>query len=159
MAKQVLRYDYDVLSADGTDNLTQTIMDLLNSYPELAGVSDGHIAFSVLELTKGIGMFPSSSVAVLNETEDVTGHVEQLCAYGFTVVFRTRSAAKERVKEWLDNLGRWLEQTTYPVLDGDKVFKQIKRTTQSYRYATTEDKAEDWAISLQATYTNEFDRR
>lgn len=156
MEQKILRYDYDTLSADGSDNLTKTLMELLNSYPEL----DGEIEFQLLDTTKGKAMFPNPSVAILTENESVTGHVSQTCAYAFTVVYRTRTTAtsKEKIKEWLDNLGRWLEHIEYPALAGDMKFEKIARTSQSYLYGETTDKAQDWAISLQATYKNEFDR-
>lgn len=152
----ILRFDYDIVTADGSDNLTQAIMKLLNEFPQL----DGEIEFQTLDTTKGKAMFPNPSVAILLENESVTGHVTQRCAYAFTVVYRTRTTAtnKEKIKEWLDNLGRWLEHTEYPVLEGEKEFRKIERTSQSYLYGETTDKAQDWAISLQATYTNEFDR-
>ena len=153
---EIIKYDYDIVTADGSDNLTQAIMKLLNEFPQL----DGEIEFQTLDTTKGKAMFPNPSVAILTENESVTGHVRQMCAYAFTVVYRTRTTAtnKEKIKEWLDNLGRWLEHTKYPALEGEKEFKKIERTSQSYLYGETTDKAQDWAISLQATYTNEFDR-
>lgn len=168
MAGKILRYDFDTLSADGSDNLTQTLRNLLNEYPFLS--RRDIIEFQVLDTTKGIAMFPNPSVAILTEKEDVIGHVTQTCAYAFTVVYRTRSTNKEYVKEWLDNLGRWLEKQAinkddyeyklerYPALAEGKEFIKIARSTQSYLYGTTEDKADDWAISMQATYRNEFDR-
>ena len=63
MAEKILRYDFDVLSEDGSDNLTQTLRDLLNEYPFLS--SRDIIEFQVLDTTKGIAMFPNPSVATL----------------------------------------------------------------------------------------------
>ena len=84
MAEKILRYDFDTLSADGSDNLTQTLRNLLNEYPFLS--SRDIIEFQVLDTTKGIAMFPNPSVAILTEKEDVIGHVTQTCAYAFTVM-------------------------------------------------------------------------
>jgi hypothetical protein len=167
----ILRYDYDTVSADGSDNLTQTILDLLNQYPALEQTGLD-IEFQVLDTVKGIAMFPNPSIAIISEKESVTGHVKQKCAYAFTVVYRTRANAgnKIKVKEWLDNLGRWVEKQkvriadeeyqlhNYPVLSEGKAFDKIERTSQGYLYGNTEDKAEDWAISIQATYFNEYDK-
>lgn len=154
----ILRYDYDTISEDGSDNLTQKLLEILNSYPELE--LNTHIEFQVLDTNKGIAMFANPSVAVLDERESITGHISQTCAYDFTVVYRTRvnASGKERIKEWLDNLGRWIERIEYPALSCGKKFEKISRTMQASLYGTTEDKAEDWSISLQATYTNEFDK-
>lgn len=155
MEDKILRYDYDVVSEDGSDNITKTLLEILNSYPQL----DGEIDFQTLDTTKGIAMFPNPAVAILTEKESITGHVNQMCAYAFTVVYRTRDASrKAKIKEWLDNLGRWIEQIEYPPLSGDRSFVKISRTTQAYLYGTTDDKADDWAISLQATYRNEYDK-
>jgi hypothetical protein len=156
--KNIVGYDFDTIKKDGSDNLTQALMELLNSYEGLNDVPSDYIEFQLLDTTKGIAMFPNPSVAILTEQEDIVGHVTQTCAYAFTIVFRTRTTDKEYVKEWLDNLGRWLEETEYPALTENKKFLKIARNTQSYLYGTTEDKAEDWAISIQATYRNEFDR-
>lgn len=168
MAEQkILGYDYSMPYADGTDNITRALRELLNSYPELSASDE--ITFSVLNADSGKAMFPISSVAILSEKEDITGHVEQTCVYPFMVIYRTSGLTENRkanVKEWLDNLGRWLEKqevkgnilNNYPALTGDMEFKKIARTSQGYLYNTNEDKVEDWAISIQATYTNEFDR-
>lgn len=165
---KILRYDFDTLNGDGSDNLTQTLMDLLNAFPILKDRQ--YIEFQVLDTTKGIAMFPSPSVAILTERESITGLVRQDCVYGFTIVYRTRGTDKEYVKEWLDSLGKWLEQQTirvddteyqlteYPLLSDGMKFKKISRTTQAYLYGTTEDKAEDWAISIQANYSNEYQK-
>jgi len=168
MAEQkILGYDYSMPYADGTDNVTTALRELLNSYPELS--TSDEITFSVLDTDSGKAMFPTSSVAILNEIEDVTGHVEQTCVYPFMVIYRVSGLTENRkanVKEWLDNLGRWLEKQevngnvieSYPTLTKGKEFTKIARTSQGYLYNTSEDKVEDWAISIQATYTNEFDR-
>lgn len=170
MADKVIRYDFDTISEDGSDNLTTTIMKLLNAYPRLK--DDEIIEFQILDTSKGVAMFPSSSVAILSERVDITDHVEQTCSYGFLVVSRIKSSSanKKERKEWLDDLGRWLEKqeikvgdeihklVNYPQLEGDKEFISFKRSTQSYLYGTTEDKSEDWAISISATYRNEYDK-
>lgn len=156
----IIGYDFDTISQDGSDSLTQALIELLNSYPGLTETTVDGITFQVLDATKGIAMYANPSVAILTEKESITGHVSQTCAYAFTVVYRTRigTSGKEKIKEWLDNLGRWIERVEYPALSGGREFIKISRTTQGYLYGTTEDKAEDWAISLQATYRNEFDR-
>lgn len=169
MAEQkILRYDYSMPYADGTDNITTALRELLNSYPELSASDE--ITFSVLNTDSGKAMFPTSSVAVTNEIIDITGHVEQTCAYAFIVLYRTSGLTENRkanVKEWLDNLGKWLERQevkgnileSYPTLSSGMEFKTIARTSQAYLYNTSEDKVEDWGISIQATYKNEFDRK
>lgn len=158
---KIIGYDLD------NDSVTDALMDLLNSYPDLGR---DYIDFQRLDTGEGIAMFPSPNAAILSEKESVTGHVTQTCAYAFTIVFRTRTDDKENVKEWLDKLGRWLERQeikidgepykleSYPELSDGREFKAIKRMTQAALYSITDDKAEDWSISLQATYQNEFDR-
>ena len=74
------------------------------------------------------------------------------------------------MKEWLDNLGKWLEKkeitisdkkyhlTEYPTLTGERKFLKISRQTPSYLADTTESMAEDWAISITAQYQYEYDK-
>lgn len=158
--QKVLRYDYDTVSNDGSDNLTRALLELLNSYPGLDEVSVNEITFQLLDETKGIAFFANPSVAILTERESITGHVNQTCSYAFTVVYRIKSSStrKERVKEWLDNLGRWLEEVEYPNLSEGRSFLKISRLTQGYLYNTSDDKTEDWTLSMQALYQSEFDR-
>lgn len=172
MAEQqkIVGYDYSIPRADGMDNVTTALRELLNSYPGLSSTDE--ITFSVLETDSGKAMFPTSSVAILNEKKDITSHVTQTCIYPFLLVYRTSGLSENRkanVKEWLDTLGKWLEKQKvtidnveyqlddYPDLTGDREFTKIARTSQSHLYNTTEDKVEDWAISIQATYKNEYD--
>lgn len=166
MAEEILGYDYSLPSADGTDNVTTAIRELLNSYPDLQG---DEIMFSTLDTESSKAMFPLTSVAILREVQDVTAHVSQVCIYPFIIIFRTKAPNENRrafIKEWLDNLGRWLEKQTvngqklevYPLLTGDRKFTKFSRQSPAYLYATTEDKTEDWAIEVRAEYTNEFDR-
>ena len=98
--------------------------------------------------------------------------MEQTCEYPFIVIYRASGlteSRKEKVKEWLDNLGRWLERQTvvingteyklndYPNLTRGRTFKNIQRVTPSYLDSINENKAENWAINIVATYKNEFD--
>jgi hypothetical protein len=174
MAEQtIVGYDMNTPNADGTDNVTTALRELLNKYPGL--LEDNEITYGVLEDTKGIAMFPTGNAAILSESEDVTGHITQQCSYSFIVVYRTKATAsnqdrKADKKEWLDNLGRWLELqqvtinkevyrlSSYPALTGEREFKKIHRASQSYLSDVADDKTEDWAIQMQALYRNEFDR-
>ena len=76
-----------------------------------------------------------------------------------------------KIKEFLDGLGRWLEQqpitvggteyrlTAYPALSsGNRVIKSISRTNPGHLNAVYQDGIEDWLISATLRYENEFDR-
>jgi len=162
---------YDV---EGYDLLTPAIWDLLNSYP---GLEKGEkFRFSELNCEYGKAMFPTTGAVVQYEKESITGHVEQMCLYPFTVLFRVSGQTQKRkanAKEWLDTLGRWLEMQTvkigdteyklneYPELnpsDEETKIMDISRTTPAYLAVTNGDMSEDWVISIQARYRNEFDR-
>lgn len=159
----ILRYDLDTVKEDGSDNLTLSIMEIVNQFPLLGTKT---IEFQKLDITSGIALFPNPTVAIMSEKVSITGHTSQKCAYAFTIVYRTRtSGSKENVKEWLDDLGRWLERQDvkgykllkYPTLADGMEFTKISRQGQAYLYDTTDDKAEDWAIPITALYNNEFD--
>ena len=58
MAEQkIVGYDYTMPYADGSDNITIALKQLLNSYPGLN--SNDEITFAVLENTSGKAMFPT----------------------------------------------------------------------------------------------------
>ena len=165
MADKEVRYDID-----GQEVVSTALMDLINEYP---GLTQGeYIQYATLGDSKGKAVFPTSGSAIKNEIKDVTGHVKQTCDYPFIVIYRASGLSeskKEKVKEWLDNLGRWLEKQPiivngkeykldeYPALTRGRKFKRIQRVSPSYLDSINEDKAENWAINITATYTNEYD--
>lgn len=160
-----------VYDLDGQEVISTALMDLINQYP---GLTQGDfVQYATLESSKGKAVFPISGSAIKSEVQDITGHVEQTCDYPFIVIYRASGLSesrKEKVKEWLDNLGRWLEKQTivinkteyhleeYPLLTRGRDFQKIRRVSPSYLDSINDDKAENWAINITATYTNEFDR-
>lgn len=166
MSTQQKKIDYD-----GTDVMSRVLTGLLNQFPGMSGVT---IEFSTVSDTSGIGIFPTSGAAILEEKEDITGHVKQMCAYPFNVLYRAalhNEGQKLKVKEFLDTLARWLERqpvniggsvhqlTKYPEMpSGCRVIKSISRTSPSYLSAAYDDKVEDWIVSFSLKYENEFDR-
>lgn len=157
---------------DGQEVVTTALMDLLNQYPGLQ--SGEEIKFSSLNPDSGKAMFPTSGAAIRNEKKNIIGKVTQYVDYPIIVIYRAsglNQSRKEKVKEWLDNLGRWLEKQPisiggreytleeYPALTGNRKFDEIKRTSVSYLDSENESHAENWAITITATYINEFIRR
>ena len=161
---KVVKYDID-----GFDAITPAIRSLLNEYP---GLSDGdEIAFATLADDKGKAMFPVSGASIETEKTSVTGRVAQICLYPFYVIYRGSGLSESRkaaVKEWLDDLGKWLEKqpitvngktdtiTDYPGLTGNRIILEIKRTSPAYLESVEANKAENWAISISARYQNVF---
>lgn len=156
---------YDV---DGYETVTSALMELLNQYPDLDGEE---IAFSQLGTESGVAMFPVSGAVVETSRTDVTGKTKEVCLYPFYIIKRgsgLNEKRKLRAKEWLDNLGKWLEKkeisigtetyrlTDYPSLTGDRKLLSVDRQTPSYLDNTNEDKTEDWAISISARYQYEY---
>lgn len=104
----------------------------------------------------------------------MTGHVKQVCLYPFSVIYRAApksEAQRMRIKEYLDTLGKWLEQqpvllngkeyrlAAYPALaSGNRIIQSITRTSPAYINAAYQDGIEDWMIAARLSYENEFDR-
>lgn len=162
---------YDV---DGYDVITAKILALLNEYPALA--SDDRIEFSTLSENRGKAMFPLSGGVIENKRTDIWGWVTEVCVYPFYVIYRAGNLTEERrsaVKEWLDDLGRWLERQTiylsvnnvptpyrlnaYPTLQGNRRFISIQRTAPAALNNINSNNTEDWAISITARYRNEYE--
>lgn len=156
------------LDVDGEETLSRTLVDLLNTFPTMNGRK---VFFSTLEETSGLGFFPLSGAAVSKEEKDITGMCYQTCQYPFLLVFRAAPKSDEarlRIKEFLDLLGKWLEQQVitvddtryqleqYPNLDGNRKIKSIARTTPAYLDKAYDDGIEDWSISITAIYKNTF---
>lgn len=163
--KKQVKYDLD-----GYDQITSALRELLNQFPLL--LENEEITFSTLGEEEGIAMFPISGAIIQTEKEDVTGHVSQVCQYPFYIIYRSSGLNENRkagVKEWLDDLGKWLERQeivqgeqkyhleAYPELTGQRKFKRIVRSTPAYLDSVNENKSENWIISIVANYTNEYD--
>ncbi len=158
------------LDVDGYDNVTQALRDLFDSYPGLAkGETFG---FSEIPECGGKSVFTDTGATIYTESESITGHITQMCQYPLTVVFRTAGLSENKkaaAKEWLDNFGRWLERQEviidgeayklkdYPPLAGNRKIKSISRQTPAFLSQVNDDKTEDWVMSINARYRNEFD--
>jgi hypothetical protein len=144
---------------------------LLNTFPGLGGRK---IEFSTLSETSGIGFFPTSGAAILSDREDVTGHVDQVCLYPFTLVYRfapKTETARLKIKEFLDTIGKWMEQqpinisgkayqlSQYPALSTQsRAIKSIRRTNPGHLDTTYQDGIEDWSLAASLKYENHFDK-
>lgn len=165
MAEEQIRYD-----VEGYDAITAALRELLNKYPGLQQTGD-EISFSTLGEDSGKTMYPISGAVIEREQRFILGDVRQVCQYPFHVIYRAAGLSENRkaaVKEWLDNLGRWLEGQSvkingveyrmeeYPTLSDNRRFISISRQTPAYLSAINENNSEDWVIYILARYTNEF---
>ncbi len=164
MAEQEVKYD-----VDGHEAITAALRELVNQYPGLA--SGDEITFSVLSEDSGKAIFPVSGAIIETEKRYILGDVRQVCLYPFYVVYRAAGLSENRkasVKEWLDNLGRWLEGqkvnindaehqlSGYPALSDNRRFLSISRQTPAYLSATNDNNSEDWVVYISARYQNDF---
>lgn len=164
--KKILGYD-----DGGYDVITNAIKDLLNQYPGL--LPEETFLFSTLEEDSGMSFYPISGPVISTETKFVTGKVNQICNYPFVIVYRTGASAansKINIKEFLDNVGKWLEKQpitidgethkleSYPVLTEDRVIEEITRQTPSYLDSTSENNVQDWVINISLKYRKIFYR-
>lgn len=165
MAEKQVKFD-----VDGYEAVTAALRELLNQYPGLQQTGD-EISFSTLGEDSGKTMYPISGAVIEQEQRFILGDVRQICQYPFHVVYRAAGLSENRkaaVKEWLDNLGRWLEgqkiridnaeyqMEGYPPLSDNRRFLSISRQTPAYLLAINDNNSEDWAIYISARYVNEF---
>lgn len=166
--KEQKQVKYDV---DGYEAVTSALRELLNQYPALSDRDE--IAFSTLGEDSGKAMFPVSSSVIETEKRSITGKVTEVCLYPFYVIYRASGLnenRKAKVKEWLDNLGKWLEQKTVlinsteyqlaelpPLTDGRR-FLSINRQTPAYLDTVNENQSENWAIYISARYQYEYEK-
>lgn len=160
----------ETVIAEARDAVSKALLNLLNAYPGLEGKN---ILFSSLNATYGIGFFPTSGTVLLSNVESITGKVTQMVLYPFTIVYRAAFKAEDTqlaAKEFLDNLGRWLEQQevnvngkvykleAYPALAEGQKIKQIVRTNPAHLDTAYNDGVKDLAISLTMRYENIYNK-
>ena len=161
-----------VIDIDGSEAVSKILLDLLNKFPGLTTGKNPSCSPRSRTL-RGSDSFRFPVAALQNSTEDVTGHVTQVCQYPFNVVYRAAPKSETqriRIKEFLDALGKWLERqpvtlngkshqlSAYPaLLAGNRVIKKISRTSPAYLNSAYQDGVEDWLIALRLDYNNEFD--
>ena len=151
--KQEVRYDLNSYEV-----LTEAIMKLVNRFPQL---EEGEtFAFATLGETDGLAVYPGTEGIIEAEKKSVTGRARQVCRYPFYVLSRAGGLSENRkidAKEWLDSLGRWLEQVKeYPALTGGRRFLSFSIQTPAYLYDASEDHVETWAVAITARYENIF---
>lgn len=164
MAEKPIRYD-----VDGNEIVTTALKELINQYPGLS--SGDEITFSVLGEDSGKAMFPISGAVIEATKKTIVGCVTEVCLYPFYIIYRVARLNEKRkieVKEWLDNLGKWLEQKEvviagkeyklekYPSLTHARKFLSISRQTPAYLDTVNENKSENWAIYIMAKYQYEY---
>lgn len=163
-SKKPVKYD-----VDGYEAVTDALVSLLNSFPGLE--EDEKIRFSTLEEESGIAFYPVTGAVIALEKKSVTGKVNQLCNYPFYVIYRSSVDSpkiKASIKEFLDALGKWLEQQTvvingeqvkleeYPVLTEERKIEEIIRLTPAHLDNVSDGNVQDWAISISLKYRNIF---
>lgn len=159
---------YDI---DGYEAVTSALRELLNQYPGLSDSDD--ISFSTLGEDSGKSMFPISGSVIETEKRSVTGRVKKVCLYPFYVIYRASGLnenRKAKVKEWLDTLGKWLEQQKvlidgveyqleeYPPLTDGRKFLSISRQTPAYLDTVNDNQSENWAVYISARYQYEYQK-
>ena len=165
MPEHIIGYDFD-----GYEKVTTAIREFINSYPDL----DGDIVeFATLGEESGIAVFPTNSAVITSERISITDHVKQVCSYPFFIIYRAGGLSENRkanIKEWLDKFGAWMEKqpikvhcdvirvTEYPKLTGNRVITKIQRQSPAYLDSINDNQSENWMISINVTYENEFDR-
>ena len=158
------------IDVDGSDVISKVLLDLLNAFP---GLTNKKIEFSSLSEDSGIGFFPSSGAVITSQKRDITDHVKQKCSYPFDIVYREAPSTEKqrlRIKEFLDSLGKWLEKQpitiggeeykleSYPELSSDsRTITSINRMTPAYLSSVFDDGIENWVLSINLSYDNEFD--
>lgn len=162
-----VRYDLS-----GHETITAALLDLLNQYPGLK--TDDEITFSALEESYGKTFYPISGAVIQSETTSVTGRVRQKCLYPFVVVYRVSApteAKRIEIKQWLDDVGKWLEGqeitvkevsyklTEYPTFADEQSFVSFQRQTPGYLEAINENQSEDWQIYITANYENIYKKQ
>lgn len=150
--------------------LSTTVVELLNTYPGLGGKN---VLFSSLSHDNGFALFPSTGAAVASSRESITGHVREKRLYPFNLVYRAAlktEAQRVKVKEMLDNIGKWLQRqpvivsgaevqlSGYPDLTSGGVITSIERTGQSYLFGAYDNGIEDWVLPCVIKFDVEFDR-
>ena len=153
------------------DTVTNALMDTINAYPGLE--YDAEFTFSTIPESDGYSVIASNGSYIIEETEDITGHVWQVCQYPFMVVCRVAGLSSRRkiaIKEWMDTLAEWLTRKSviidgetyqlakWPELSGERKIRSISRQTAAYLGGINDDKSENWVMDLVIQYWNEFDR-
>ncbi len=136
------------LSISEQNYISTAIVLLLNSYPDLPV---DKVIFGSINKDGGMAIYPMSGAVVLNE--DICGNKE--CQYPFFILYRampTTSNQRINSKEFLDKIGEFLEESTYPELTGNRLIKSIARTSPSFGVAKYDDGSEDWQININLIY-------
>lgn len=152
---------------NGEESVSAMLLALVRTCPFLTDTP----TFASLDDT-GISLYPLNGAAVVQQRKSITGHVWQRCAYPFALASRDYGRNEQRkmdAKELLDNVGKWFERqavtidgttyqlTEYPSLTDGRVVENIARQNTASQESIMDDGGAIWTISMQLTYTAEYD--
>lgn len=146
--KKIVRIDLRA-----SENLTPELLNVLNAYPDL--LPSEKIVFGDGSQTSGIALYPISGAVVVTEEEDIIGNITQECQYPFYLIYKVgkgSSSSRIAIKEFLDDLGRWLEVQDYKSYFSSVDVTDISRQTPGYLESREEDGVENWAIYITLFY-------
>lgn len=146
----------------------KALVDLLSAYPLLDGEA---VTFNNGDKDAGIAIFGTGGALIKRERVSITDNVYQECMYPFVIRYRAGALSENRkinIQDYLDKLARWLNRQIvedgntafrlkeYPKLTGGRNIKTIRILSPAYQSETDSDMIEDWVVSMQMEYTNEF---
>ena len=137
-----------------SDKLTPILLRLLNSYPDLD--PGERIIFADGSQEQGIYMITICSAVIVNEYHDIVGNYQKDCQYPFYISYavgKDSTGSRVSIKEFLDDLGIWLEGQDLSEMLTVSEEAKLERQTPAFLEDVSEAGIERWSIYINLFYT------
>ena len=135
------------------DSVAGAVLALANTFP---GLKKGQrFAFASLDEGEGLALFPVEGEATEEVHRSVTGRTRRICNWAFQVVCRTGGPGEGRrqaMADWLDSLGRWMEEQEAPALTEGRRILSIRLAGMPRQADKPADRTETWVMEMTARY-------
>lgn len=135
------------------DSVAGAVLALANGFP---GLKEGQrLAFASLDETEGLAIFPVEGEATEEVHRSVTGRIRRICSWDFQAVCRTGGfdeGRRQAVADWLDELGRWMEEQEAPALTEGRRILSLRRAGMPRQAVRPADRTETWVMEMTARY-------
>ena len=135
------------------DSVAGAVLALANGFP---GLTEGQrFAFASLDEGEGLALFPVEGEATEEVHRSVTGRIRRICSWDFQAaccVGGPDEGRRQAMADWLDKLGRWMEEQEAPALTEGRRILSLRRAGMPRQADKPADRTETWVMEMTARY-------
>lgn len=148
-----MEQEKEQLSISEQSIISKAVLLLINQFPEMPK----HVkaGYQYISDSEPIGVFSMQGAVKLTEYLCMPDEESFDAQFPFFIRYRckpTNTIQRISKQDFLDRMGEWVEQQTYPALTDNRKITEIKRTSTTFLYARYEDGSEEYQCNFNLLY-------